>query len=66
MVVSSVSPLRWLMMVCITIVLRQLNRIDGFGNSTDLVYFDQDAVGDSFINAFLQSFYIGYKKIITY
>ena len=45
MVVSSVSPLRWLMIAVKPLRLGQLDGVERFGQGADLVDLDEDAVG---------------------
>ena len=40
------------------------NGIQGFGEGTDLVQFDQDGVGHAHFNALLQPFHVGDKQVI--
>ena len=43
----------------------QLNRADGFGKRSDLVYFDQNAIGNRFVDSALQASRVGDKQIVA-
>ena len=48
MVVSSVSPLRWLMIVRVAVAAGQFDGFQRFGQGADLVDLDENAVGRAF------------------
>ena len=45
---------------------KYFNAIQGFGQGTNLVHFDQDGVGHTHVDPFLQAFGICYKKVIAH
>jgi GNAT superfamily N-acetyltransferase len=64
-VVSSVSPLRWLDDARVAVAMRELDRLDRFGQRADLVDLDQDAVGDSLVDAALQALGVGDEQVVA-
>ena len=46
--------------------MSKLNRFDGFGQRSDLIDLDQDAVGDPLVDAALQAIRVGYEQIVTH
>jgi len=49
-----------------TIVFRHLDRLQGFGQSADLVELDQDGIGDATVNTTLDALGIGDEKVIPH
>jgi Transposase len=44
---------------------RKFDALERFSQSPDLVQFDENGIGDAFLNSFLEDFRIGYKDVIT-
>ena len=51
---------------CVAIAEGQVHRVQRLGKRTDLVDLNQNRVGNAKLNALIQEFRIGDKKIITY
>ncbi len=49
----------------VAIAMGQLNRLNRFGQRSDLVDLDQDAVGDAFVDAALQSCRVGDEQVVA-
>jgi hypothetical protein len=49
----------------VAVAVGQLNRVDRFGQRTDLVHLDQDAVGDAFVDAALQDLGVGDEQVVA-
>ena len=65
MVVSSVSPERWLITDGVAGALGHLDRGEGLGQRADLVDLDQDRVGDALVDAFLQDLGVGDEQVVA-
>ena len=65
MVVSSVSPLRWLMIGGEAVALGQFDGVERFGQGADLVDLDEDAVAGFLVDALLQAFGVGDEQIVA-
>src|SRR3954469_5992297 len=49
----------------VAIPMGQMNRRDGFGERADLVHFDQNAVGDAFVDSPLQALGVGHEQVVA-
>ncbi len=49
----------------VSVAMSQLNGFDRLGQCTDLIHLDQNAVGDSAVDASLKPFGVGHKQVIT-
>src|ERR1700746_138716 len=49
----------------VIIFLRQLDGRESFGERSNLIYFDQNRVGDVFVDSTLQKFHVGHEKIVS-
>ena len=64
-VLSSVSPLRWLEMLRVAVAMGQLDGVDRLGQRADLVDLDEDAVGDPLVDAALQPLDVGDEQVVA-
>ena len=49
----------------VAVAFGQVNGFQGFAQSTDLVYFNQQCVCHAFFDAFSQDFWIGYEQVVA-
>lgn len=49
----------------ITVLFGKVDGADGFGKRANLVRFDKNGVADLLINAFLEEFSVGNKKVVA-
>ena len=49
----------------VTILVSQLNGLNGFGESTDLVNLDEDTVGNTFGDSVAQALCVGDEQVVA-